>query len=159
MTSITTYPIILTDNTTGYLDLIDNGDRLKNSNALGLIKGVHKNFQAYDKDGGLWKVDKVNSSFKVNGLSKFLAYTVYNPKVKVTIEWRKITDYKLDDLKKDINKQVDRDDDILTQFEEGEIIKEQVEKCDSFDNIIKTLEKYVFKVNEEELWKEQESRK
>ena len=159
MTGITTYPIILTDNTTGYLDLVENGDRLKNSNALGLIKGVHKNFQAYDKDGRLWKIDKVNSSFKVNGLSKFLAYTVYNPKVKVTIEWTKVTDYKLDDLKKDISKQVDRDDDILTQFEEGEIIKEQVEKCDSFDNIIKTLEKYVFKVNEEELWKEQESRK
>jgi len=54
---------------------------------------------------------------------------------------------------------VDRGDDIITQFEEGEIIKGQINNCDSFENIIKTLDKYVFKVNEEELWKEQESRK
>ena len=159
MTDKPTYPIILTDNTTGYLDLIDNEDFLTNSNAFGLVKGVHKNFQAYDKDGRLWKIDKVDSNYKVNGLTKFLAYTVYNPKVKVTIGWTKIADYKLDDLKKDISKQVDRDDDIITQFEEGEIIKGKIENCDSFDNIINTLDKYVFTVNEEELWKEQESRK
>ena len=159
MTDRPTYPIILTDNTTGYLDLVDNADGLTNSNALGLIKGVHKNFQAYDKDGQLWKVDKVDSNFKLNGLTKFLAHTVYNPKIKVTIFWTKIADYKLDDLKKDIYKQVDRDDDIITQFEEGKIIKGKIENCDSFDSIIKTLDKYIFKVNEEGLWKEQESRK
>ena len=62
-------------------------------------------------------------------------------------------------LKNDINNQVDRDDNIITQFEEGEIIKQKVENCDSFDDIVKTLDKYVFKVNETELWKEQESRK
>jgi hypothetical protein len=159
MTDRPTYPIVLTDDSTGYLDLIDNDDRLTNSNALGLIKGVHKRFQAYDKGGQLWRVGKVDSNYKINGLTKFLAYTVYNPQIKVNIEWTKIADYKLDDLKKDINKQVDRDDDIITQFEEGEVIKEKIENCDSFDDIIKTLDKYVFKVNEDELWKEQESRK
>ena len=159
MTDRPTYPIILTDNSTGYLDLVDSGDRLTNSNVLGLIKGVHKNFKAYDKAGQLWEVDKVDSDYKVNGLTKLLAYTVYNPKIKVAIGWTKIADYPLSDLKKDINKQVERDDDIITQFEEGEIIKQKIENCDSFDDIIKTLDKYVFKVNEEDLWKEQESRK
>ncbi|MCB9241409.1 MAG: hypothetical protein H6608_09770 [Flavobacteriales bacterium] len=154
-----TYPVILTIKATGYLGLVDNADSLTNSNALGLIKGVLKNFQVYDEDGRLWKVEKVDSNFKVNGLTKFLAYTVYNPKVMLTIGWTKITDYKLDDLKKDIIKQVDRDDDIITQFEEGEVIKRQIENCESFDSIVKTLEKYVFKVNEEELLKETESRK
>lgn len=154
-----TYPVILTENSTSYLDLIDNEDSLTNSNVLGLIKGGHKKFQAYDKDGHLWKVDKVSSNYKLNGLIKFLAYTVCNPEIKVTIRWAKISDYKLLDLKSDIIKQVDRDDDIITQFEEGEIIKGKIENCDSFDNIIKTLNKYVFIVNEDELWKEQESRK
>ncbi|MBL7842903.1 MAG: hypothetical protein JNK44_03500 [Cyclobacteriaceae bacterium] len=159
MTDRPTYPIILTDSTTGYLDLIDNGDYLTNSNVLGLIKQVQKNFQAYDKDGLLWKVDKVDSNYKVSGLTKFLAYTFYNPQIRVTITWTKVSNYTLDDLKQDINTQVDKDDDIITQFEEGEIIKREIENCDSFDNIIKTLNKYVFKVNEEELWKEQELRK
>ena len=62
-------------------------------------------------------------------------------------------------LKKDIFQQTDRDDDFLTQFEEGKVIKEKVKECESFDDIIRTLNKYVFKVNEEELGKEQESRK
>ena len=101
----------------------------------------------------------MDSTYKVNGLTRFRAYTAYNPKIKVTIDWTKITEYKLEDLKKDINKQVDRDDDIITQFEEGGIIKQKIEKCDSFDSILETLKKYVFKVNEEELWKEQELRK
>ncbi len=83
----------------------------------------------------------------------------YNPQIRVTLKWTKIGDYKLGDLKNDIFKQTDRDDDIITQFEEGEIIKEKVKDCDSFDDIIWTLNKYVFKVDEEELWKEQESRK
>jgi hypothetical protein len=159
MTDGPAYPIILIDNSTGYLDFVDKDDRLTNSNALGLIKGVQKKFKAYDKIGQLWKVDKVDSTFNVNGLTKFLAYTVYNPKVKVTIGWSKITDYKLEDLKKEINKQVDRDDDIITQFEEADVIKRQIENCGSFDNIFKTLANYIFKVNEEELFKEQESRK
>ena len=158
MTDRPTYPIILTDDTTGYLDLVDNGDSLNNSNALGLIKGVHKNFQAYDKDGLLWRIEKVDSNYRVNGLTKFLAYTVYNPKINVVLTWKRIGDYKLDVLKNDISKQTDRDDDIITQFEEGEVIKEKVKKCDSFDDIVRTLNKYVFKVDEEELWKEQESR-
>jgi hypothetical protein len=159
MTDKPTYPIILTDNSTTYLDLIDNGDSLTKATALGLIKGVHKNFQAYDRDGQLWKVNKVDSNYKINGLTKFLAYTVYNPQVDVTIGWTRISHYILDDLKKDLNKRVDRDDDIITQFEEEDIIKTKIESCESFDSIVKILDKYVFKVNEEELSQEQESRK
>ncbi len=159
MTNRPTFPIILVDNKSDYLDLVDNGDILTNFNVLGLIKGSYKNVKAYDKDGHLWKIDKVDSNYKLNGITKFLAYSVYNPKIKVAISWMKIVDYKLDELKSDISMQVDRDDDIITQFVNGEFIKHKIEKCDSFGDIVKTLDKYVFKVNEEEIWKEKESPK
>jgi hypothetical protein len=147
MTDRPLYPMILTDNTTGYLDLIEDNDYLINSNALGLIKQVQKNIQAYDKNGILWKVDKANSNYRINSLTRFLAYTVYNPKIKVIITWAKVGHYDLEDLKRCVNRQVDRDDDILTQFENGEIIKGKIENCESFDDIIKALNKYIFNVN------------
>jgi hypothetical protein len=156
MTNGPTYPIILTDNSTGYLDLLDDSETLTNSNVLGLIKGVHKNFVAYDQDGFLWQVAKVNSKHKLNGLTRFLAYTVYNPQIKVSLTWRKIGDYKIDDLKQEIKSHLDKDDDILTQFVEEDIIKDRISKCDTFDKIVDTLNKYIFKVKEDKLRKEKE---
>jgi hypothetical protein len=147
MTDKPIYPIILTDNSTGYLDLVDNEDRLTTSNALGLIKGSYKKFQAYDKDGQMWKVDKVGSNYKINGLTKFLAYTIYNPQIKVSIIWTKIGNYQLSDLKEDIVKQLNRDDDIITQFNSAKLLREKIENCISFDSIVKTLYKYVFNVS------------
>lgn len=147
MTNRPTYPIILTD-PGGYLDLIDNEDGLTDSNVLGLIKEVQKNFQAYDKDGFLWRVSEIDSNYRINALTKLLAYTVYNPIIKVSLTWTKIGGYKLDELKKDICNQTDRDDDVITQFSDGEVIKEKVKECDSFDDLIRILNKYIFKVDE-----------
>jgi hypothetical protein len=155
------YPIILTEDITWTLDLIETDDRhsLTNTTALGLIKDIYKKYKVYDKDGLLWIIDKVDSNYKLNGLKKFLARTIYNPFVKVTLTWKKIGEYNLDELKKDICNQVDKDDDIITQWEEGDFIKHKIKNCNSFDDIVATLNKYVFKVDEEKLWKEQESRR
>ncbi|MBZ0245516.1 MAG: hypothetical protein K8H85_06200 [Cyclobacteriaceae bacterium] len=150
MTSGPVYPIILIDNSSGYLDIIYDGEDLTNSNVLGLVKGVHKNFIAYDKDGLLWIVDKVDSHYKITGLTKILAHTVYNPQIKVTLNWTKRGEYTLKNLKKDINKQVDSDDDIITQFNEADFIKRKIEKCDSFSEIVEELNNFVFKESENE---------
>lgn len=147
MTNRPTYPIILTD-PSGYLDLIDNEDGLTDSNVLGLIKEVQKNFQAYDKDGFLWRVSEIDSNYRINALTKLLAYTVYNPIIKVSLAWTRIGVYKLDELKTDICNQTDKDDDVITQFEDGEVIKDNLKTCDSFDDIVRILNKYVFKVDE-----------
>lgn len=128
--------------------MIDNEDGLTDSNVLGLIKEVQKNFQAYDKDGFLWRVSEIDSNYRINALTKLLAYTVYNPIIKVSLTWTKIGGYKLDELKKDICNQTDRDDDVITQFSDGEVIKEKVKECKSFDDLIRILSKYIFKVDE-----------
>ncbi len=148
------YPFILIDDSTGYLDLVDNGEQLLISNALGFIKRVHYNFQGYDKNGFIWKISDVDSKYQVNGLTKILAYTFYNPQIEVAITWTKVNFYKLDELKISICQQVDRDDDILTQYVDKGTIKQQISNCKSFDEIISSLNKYVFKVDEDELWKD-----
>ena len=155
------YPIILTDDTTGNLELVENSDHyiLTTTTVLGLFKASHKRFKAYDKDGYVWKIDNVESNYKINRLSKFLAYTIYNPQLKISLRWTKIREYQIDELKTDIYNQVDKDDDIITQWEEADFIKQRIETCKSFDAIVETLNRYVFKVDEEQLWKEQESRR
>ncbi len=97
------YPIILTDDKTGNLELVENGDHyiLTTTTVLGLFKASHKRFKAYDKDGYVWKIDNVESNYKINRLSKFLAYTIYNPQVKISLRWTKIREYQIDELKTD----------------------------------------------------------
>jgi hypothetical protein len=87
-----------------------------------------------------------------------LAKTIYNPKLDATLEWRKIGNYNIAELKEAINRCVDKDDDIITQFAEGETIKEAVNSSDSFTKITKVLKKYVFEVNEEEMWQEKDKK-
>jgi hypothetical protein len=158
MTDIPTFPLILCDSS-GYLDLIDNEKGLAQTNVLGFLKGAFLGFTAYDSTGLTWTVDELNTTYRINWLTKVLAYTIYNPIIKVTFQWRKGKAYKLDDLKRKVSKQVDKDDDVLTQYEAGKFIKQEIHKSESFSEIVAVLSKYVFKVNEQELLQEQESRK
>ncbi|MGB0521688.1 MAG: hypothetical protein ACPGJS_01950 [Flammeovirgaceae bacterium] len=151
-------PIILIDESTGFLDLVESHDMLSSSSVLGFIKETHKRFRAYDKNGICWGIGEVKSDYKINRLTKLLAYTFYNPEITITLTWTELHEYTLADLKKKINQQIKRDDDVITQFEEGEIIIQKINNCNSFDAIVTALEKYVFKVDEEQLWKEQEAR-
>jgi hypothetical protein len=158
MTDSPTFPLILCDSS-GYLDLIDNEKDLAQTNVLGFMKGAFLGFTAYDMSGIMWTVGELKTSYHINGLTKFLAHTIYNPSIKVTFQWKKGNAYKLDDLKRKISKQIDKDDDVLTQYEEGNFIKQEIHKSPSFLGVVAILYKYVFKVNEQELQQEQESRK
>ena len=158
MTDTPTFPLILCDNS-GYLDLLDNEKGLAQTNVLGFLKGAFLGFTAYDGNGITWTVNELKTTYRINGLTRFLAYTIYNPIIKVTFQWRKGKAYKFDDLKHKLSKQVDKDDDVLTQYKEGEFIKQEIHKSESFSEIVAVLEKCVFKVNEQKLQQEQESRK
>jgi hypothetical protein len=158
MTDTPTFPLVLCDNS-GYLDLLDNGNGLAQTNVLGFLKGAFLGFTTYDSNGMTWTVNELKTTYRINGLTRFLAYTVYNPIINVTFQWRKGKAYKFDDLKHKISRQIDKDDDVLTQYEDGEFIKQEIHKSKSFSELVAVLNKYVFKVNEEELLKEQEKRK
>ena len=150
------FPIIIIDRS-GF-EIIEKEADLNKANMLGLINNYHQSYTAYDPNGLEWKVISVEGNFKVNAFKKFLAHTVYNPNVSVRLKWNSGKNYDLNLLKNELKKRVDQDDDIITQFEEADVIKEALEKGDSFENILSTLNKYVFKVNEEALWREQETK-
>ena len=87
-------------------------------------------------------------------MTRILARTVYNPMLEARVIWTKESAYQLGDLKNVLKHCVDKDDDIITQYEEAFVIKSAIDKSDSFAALVAILNKYVFAVNEEELWKE-----
>ena len=150
------FPLILIDNS-GYLSLSNSADDLSTASVVALSNNFHKNLRAYGQNHTLWTITNVDSSYKLTILTKFLAHTFYNPRVRVILTWAK-SDFKLAELKKDIKRSIDKDDDVLTQFEEAPIINSAIDSCESFHDVLYTLNKYIFDIDEQVLEQEQNLR-
>ncbi len=143
----------------GGLDLIPDEKWLSRVSTLALIDPAYYNsFFCFDKDNQKWSYRQVADSFKNTWLTRVLAKTFYNPSHNARVIWELNGPYEINELKNQLNNCVDKDDDIITQFEEADIIKSAINTCSSFDEIIQVLNKYVFAVDEKELWKEQDER-
>ena len=126
---------------------------LRRSTVLGVLKGMDGNV-TFDADGQKWKCELVSNRVKNTFITRLLANTFYNPQVDVQYNWDKIGQYSLAELQSDLNVCIDKDDDLLTQFVEGDILKKAINRADTIEEIHITLNKYVFDANEEEIWKE-----
>lgn len=142
-----------------YLDLIPAESYFSKVATSALIDpSIFDGTFLFDKTGNVWTYKQVSSNFRNNIWTKFLAKTFYNPLLEAQVIWKKVGSYHLDELKDKLKTCVDKDDDIITQFEEADIIKSSIEQAMTFDNVQHVLNKYVFDVDEKELWKEQERR-
>jgi hypothetical protein len=131
------------------VDLIPDETFLEKAKVLGILKGNLDSI-VFDSNEKKWtyklNADKVTDNF----MTRFLANTFYNPTVNVIPEWKMIGVYEIDEIKKELIKCIEKDDDILTQFIGSEEIKNYINKVNSFDAIYNVLHKYVFEYNEEE---------
>jgi hypothetical protein len=140
------FPIISIYNDRG-LNIFDNDSKFRTISTLTFLKQNPEQNNFYDKAGDKWTFSFVNPNIKDSFKTRFLANTFYNPTIKVELEWRHLEKYRLNDLINHILKCVDQDDDIITQFEEAETIKNNLEKSQTYEEIIQTLKKLVFKNN------------
>lgn len=141
----------------GSLDLITGENLLSKVSTLALINSTFfDNAILHDKYGNQWTYIPVVDNFKNTWLTKLLARTFYNPSYDAKTVWTLKGSYDLSDLKQQLNYCVDKDDDIITQFAEAEVIKSAIDNSSSFDNVLQVLNKYVFSVDEQQLWKEQD---
>jgi hypothetical protein len=108
---------------------------------------------AYDSQGMMWAF-----YHEAPPLKNRFWNMVRNPLVEARIEWTPVITFDLNHLKSKINFCLDKDHDILTEHEEADFLKLKILDCNSFSEILTVLNKYVFEVNEAELWREQESR-
>lgn len=153
-----TFPLICISDDGG-LEIISNESLLSKVSTLALIDPtVFDKAFLFDRFGRQWTYIQVAEIFKNTWLTKVLAMTFYNPTYDAKVIWKLHGSYEINYLKNQLNNCIDKDDDIITQFEEAGIIKEAIDKASSFDDILIVLNKYVFSVDEELLRKEQEKR-
>jgi len=138
------------------LNLVPMKGHLSKATALGFIRQTEQKV-AFDGNGKKWTYRLTSVKFRDSFVTRLLAHTFYNPVIDVEPEWTMQGNYGLQELQAVINQCVDKDDDIITQFVDADTIKAAVLKANSFDDLYDTLNKYVFEVNEDELWKEQEN--
>ncbi len=136
------FPVIIIDKF-GYFDILYNDNDFSECNLLGLIKGFYKNMLCYDGFGNTWKASDVESKYKINQMTVFLANTIYNPKIKVNYKWKQDKKYIFDDLKKRIITLIKNDDDILTQYHEKAVLINLINRTNDFGELVKNIQKNI----------------
>lgn len=134
-----------------FVDLVNTESFLSLSTAYSLISTNQREGPVvYDRAMNEWSYEQTSDRVKNNFFTRILAKTVYNPNIAVNVIWTYLGTYDLEELKKDLTDAVEADDDILTQYVDGDIIKNELSKQKTFDDVISLLKKYIFEVTERE---------
>jgi hypothetical protein len=150
------FPLICISKDNSMFIIQDEKSLSKVSTSALVDKTFFKDNYSYDSNGIKWTYELVSDKFKDNFMTRLLAKTFYNPLLDARIIWTQINSYELQELKNKLKLCLDKDDDILTQFETSDIINLAISKANTYDKIMAVLNKYIFEVNEEELYKEQD---
>ena len=141
---IPTLPLIAITSKHACLDLITKDSPLHQTNAFSLFKADEKNICYYDGNGKVWKSQITPLAYKPTLFKKLLACTFYNPVLSVKRTWDQVNAYPLPELKDQIVRCIDKDDDILTQWIGADELKKELLTCNDFSAIVKMLSDYVF---------------
>jgi len=98
-----------------------------------------KRWVGYDSAGGQWRVAPSSFPYKDEWWTRLLANTIYNPRFEAELHWEASGMYSFEELQASICCLVDGDDDVLTQFIEGDRIKAAVRACKTFDELLGKL--------------------
>lgn len=141
-----TFPIICIDNG---LEIIVSDKSFSKVSTLALLNpDFFDNVILFDVQHNQWTYKQTADKFKNTFLTRLLSKVFYNPIFDAKVIWTFRGNYELDYLKSKIIKCIDKDDDVLTQFTEPEVIKSSIESSSSFQELIKLLNKYVFEYRE-----------
>lgn len=133
------------------VELIADETFLTRATVLGILKGKNHSL-AYDSRGNKWKYELRSTKIKDNLMTKLLSKTIYNPSINVEPLWSSKGKYRIQELKNILIAHIDKDDDILTQFVGAEKLRQAIQNAKLFDEICTVLNKYIFEVNEEQIW-------
>lgn len=124
----------------GDLGFYRTPDSFKITTHLAVFLEFYKDLMFYDSERYRWSIESVETGAKATFLNKLLAHTFYNPSVKFIPHWRKEGKYELDELKSLYIKAVQQDDDILTQYVDGDELIQRVSAAKSIKDLIAVAE-------------------
>ena len=123
----------------GWTDMAADLPETRLTSAHGYHQPWWKGVRIFHRNGYAYEVETATPDTELPPLSKVLAATLYNPTFNVSYEYRSTGFYQLEELKNAIDKAIDADDDVLTQFHEADELHGMVAKANSFDDVVEVL--------------------
>lgn len=136
------FPVLVLDKH-GYIDIINSSKELTKCSLVAFLNGFYESLEAFELGGLAWKVNEAKTTHRINWFTKFLTYSFYNPKIDVQIDWKVQKNYKLDILKERLVKFIDEDDDIYTQFNDAETLRNVINNTASLSELVDNVKKYI----------------
>jgi hypothetical protein len=92
----------------------------------------------YDSEDRVWQVESIAADPALDGLRKAIA-KLTNRKLQVNITLRRVSEAPLQTIQRALEAAVDADDDILTQFSDGNEIRSALRETLSFKSVVSLL--------------------
>jgi hypothetical protein len=106
---------------------------------LAITESWWTGLRIYGENGTLLSMEPNIATVTRRFWSRLLANTVYNPTREMEFNYNSSGSYALASLKEDIQRCVNMDDDILTQFMEPQEIVSALEPADTFDKVLRVV--------------------
>jgi hypothetical protein len=103
-----------------------------------LSTGLVQELRLYT-EAGFFRIRDVLPSRRFGPIRRFLARTIYNPRLQVRLEYEKPVPFLLEELKDQIAAAVAADEDILTQFHEASTITAWLRRANTFADVVQVL--------------------
>jgi len=122
----------------GWVDYLENAARVSAWTKAAIHKYNRCRVLLYDQSDRGWLVESIVPRDRRNALVRLL-YAAFNPKLAVQMQLRPITENSIGAVQEMLSIAIDNDDDILTQFTEGPLLKAAIQRATSFQAIVQVL--------------------
>lgn len=109
----------------------------------GTVLGHHakwwRGVRYFHSYGSLHEIESVEPERRLGPISTFLAKALYNPRIRIRCKYRRIGNYRLEELRAAVAIAIEKDRNVLTRFEEAKVLLEMLAAAESFREIVAVL--------------------
>ena len=125
----------------GGVELLPSLEPLRRMNRRAIFNRTWESVTIYREDGRTLRIHPKESERPKKNLWSVLVAFFYDPPVKVHFLYEESGNYELDEIKTKILEYVSEDDDILTQFLNGDQIQALFAQSIAFSDLVAAIEK------------------
>ena len=123
----------------GYAEVRDELAEQRRNSALSFHTRWWNGVRFFHRDGNAYEVAQASPEIRLGPISNLLARTIYNPTVTVRYRYRSTGPYSVDELRAAVQRAIEEDDDVLTQFRERAELMGLLTQSQSFDDVASVL--------------------
>jgi hypothetical protein len=101
-------------------------------------KNFYLNYEIFDKNNNKWIIAEMETNFKQNIFGKILT-SIIDKRIEVKPVYKKVEQYDIEKLKKDIIKFIKKCDDVYTQFYEEKKLIKMVNETKNFNDLYQII--------------------